>query len=70
MDIILGGIILIGIPTITIIITGIITILMPHNTYYGPHYKKSNGDKKIKTVKTVSKVKSKPVNNQGSKNCK
>ena len=34
-----------------------------HNTYYGPHYKKSNGDKKIKTVKTISKIKSKPVNN-------
>jgi len=31
------------------------------NTYYGPHYRKATGNKNIKTVKTVSKIKPKPV---------
>jgi len=35
------------------------------NTYYGPHYKKSQVNKKIKTIKSVSKVKPKPVINKG-----
>ena len=34
------------------------------NTYYGPHYRKTTGNKKIKTVKPVSKVKPQRVINK------